>query len=330
MINTIYVENDVASHPRVIELLKRFSGQEIIPCQHYAELFNRKAQNFRLQKQNPSLILSAKQKHFVLPAPAAYSIGGNRNYYFSHMMNCVYDCRYCFLQGMYQSANYVLFVNYEDFSDEIQRIVAEHKDETCYFFSGYDCDSLALEPVTQFVESILPVFEATPQAVLELRTKSTQIRNLLAREPLSNCVVAFSMSPDNIVQALEVKTPGLEKRLQAMQKLQDRGWSIGLRFDPIIYHRQFEENYRQLFSNVFSALNTEAIHSVSLGGFRMPVAFYQKMLSLYPDEKLFASPLEERDGMMEYKKNMEMEMLGFCEAEILKYIDQSQFFPCYE
>ena len=38
------------------------------------------------------------------------------------MYNCLFDCKYCFLQGMYSSANYVIFVNYEDYYDEIKKI----------------------------------------------------------------------------------------------------------------------------------------------------------------------------------------------------------------
>ena len=330
MINTIYVEQEVIALPRVKEILGRFANAEVIACEHYGEVFNRKAQNFRLQKQNPALILAKKHKQFVLPAPESYGIGGDRNFYFSHMLNCIYDCRYCFLQGMYQSANYVLMINYEDFATEIQRTVEENAESECHFFSGYDCDSLALEPVTGFVDFILPVFEKLPQAMLELRTKSTQIRGLLEREPLPNCVVAFSLSPDNIVNALEAKTPALNKRIQAMQKLQTKGWKLGLRFDPVIYHGSFKENYAELFSQVFTALDANAIHSVSLGEFRMPVNFFKKMARLYPEEKLFASPLYEEDGMMSYDKNISSEMLAFCEQEILKYIQPSQFFPCYE
>jgi len=330
LINTIYVEEEVQAHKRVAEILQRFPKAEVISCQHYGEVFNRKAQNFRLQKQNPALLLSAKHKQFVLPAPAAYGIGGDKNFYFSHMMNCIYDCRYCFLQGMYQSANYVLFVNYEAFVQAIKNTLNENPGETCYFFSGYDCDSLALEPVTGFIEYMLPVFESLPNAILELRTKSTQIRGLLDRKAFENCVVAFSLSPDNIVQALEDKTPDLVKRLAAMKKLQDAGWKVGLRFDPIIYHASYKESYQDLFDKVFSSLDVESIHSVSLGGFRMPVNFFKKMVRLYPDEKLFASPMQDSNGMMEYEKNLEEDMLGFCELEILKYINQSQFFPCYE
>ncbi len=330
LINTIYIESEIASHPRVKQILQRFANAEVIECSHYAELFNRKAQNFRLQKQDPALILAKKNNQFVLPAPEAYGIGGDKNYYFSHMLNCIYDCRYCFLQGMYQSANYVLFINYEDFAEQIKQTVEQLSDQPCYFFSGYDCDSLALEPVTEFVDFILPVFESLPNAVLELRTKSTQVRRLLDRKPLANCVVAFSLSPDNIVAALEAKTPSLTKRIQALQKLQQAGWPIGLRFDPLIYHANYQESYINLFEKVFAALDVGKIHSVSLGGFRLPTNFYKKIVKLYPDEKLFAGPLQEQDGMVAYAANLENEMLKFCEKALLATIDETQFFPCYE
>ena len=152
----------------------RYSRLPLIPIERYGEIFNRKAQNFRVQKQAPALIIAKKQNNLVLPAPEQYGIGGKHNYYFSHMLNCVYDCRYCFLQGMYQSANYVLFINYEDFFSEIKLI--KGKQAGCHFFSGYDCDSLALEPVTGFAEESLKFFGAEPDALLELRTKSTQVR----------------------------------------------------------------------------------------------------------------------------------------------------------
>ena len=115
MFNTIYIEDSVRSHPRTLDILKRFHGITRVDCERYSEIFNPKAQSFRLQKANPGLILAQKFGNFVLPAPDSYGIGASRNFYFSHMLNCMYDCRYCFLQGMYRSAHYVLFVNYEDF-----------------------------------------------------------------------------------------------------------------------------------------------------------------------------------------------------------------------
>lgn len=328
MFSTIYIEDEVRRHPRVERLCRRFPQADIVACRRYGEVFNRKAQNFRLQKQKPALILAGKHDRFVLPAPDGYGIGAGHNYYFSHMLNCIYDCRYCFLQGMYRSAHVVLFVNYEDFEPAIEKKIAAHPDQEVHFFSGYDCDSLALEPVTAFVDFILPIFKNQPGALLELRTKSTQIRSLLNVEPPDNCIVAFSFTPGNIAAALEHKAPALERRLAALRQLQKAGWKTGLRFDPLIYEQHYRDSYRRLFEAVFDGLEVNRLHSVSLGHFRLPRDYYKTLRRLYPDEKLFASPLEDDAGIISYKKTIAEEMLQYCRHAVLSYVPEEIFFPC--
>lgn len=327
MIDTIYIEASVRDHPRTRDICSRFPAADIIPCERYGEVFNRKAQNFRLQKKRPALILAEKFQNFVQPAPQGYAIGGDRNYYFSHMLNCLYDCRYCFLQGMFRSAHYLLFVNYEDFQDEIRRI-AKQTENDVYFYSGYDCDSLALEPVTRFADSFLPVFEQQPNAWLELRTKSTQVRGLLERAPISNCVVAYSLNPDAIAVATEHKAPTIDKRLQALEKCQQHGWSVGLRFDPLIYHEDYQPLYRELFAEVFRRIDASRVHSVSLGLFRLPGNYYKTTQKLYPEEKLFAETMHKQNGLMTYPPSREAEMLDFCQQELSAYLPQDKVFPC--
>ena len=151
MIDTIYFEEQVADHPRTLNLFKRFSQAVRIPCSHYKEVFNPSGQNFRLQKKKPALILAKNSGKLVHPVPATYGIGGDENY-FSHMLNCLYDCRYCFLQGMYPSAHYLLFVNYENFFEEIKKVSSQNPEIPSWFFSGYDCDSLAFEKLTGFAQ----------------------------------------------------------------------------------------------------------------------------------------------------------------------------------
>jgi len=330
MIETLYIEHAVYEHPRSQAIRKRFRHASVVPCERYGEVFNPKAQNFRLQKQQPALILAEKFNRFVLPAPLSYNIGGQHNYYFSHMLNCIYDCRYCFLQGMYRSANYVLFVNYEDFDQSIERTTAQHGGEQVYFFSGYDCDSLALEPVSGFIEHTLPTFRQLDNAVIELRTKSTQIRPLLEVDAMPNCVVAFSLSPDVLSHALEHKTPPLSKRLDALVKLQTAGWPIGLRFDPVIYCDNYRELYSRFFQQVFQHIRLERLHSVSLGVFRMPQGFYRNIVKRYPDEKLFAGPLAESQAMVSYETPLEAEMLAYCRETLLQLMPEEKLFICHE
>ncbi len=328
MVQTLYIEENIRQHPRTIEICERFPKARQVICERYGEVFNPKAQNFRLQKQDPALILAEKYKNFALPAPPGYGIGSDRNYYFSHMLNCLYDCRYCFLQGMYQSANYVLFVNYEDYQQQIREICLHSPDQPIHFFSGYDCDSLAFEPVTGFAEHFLPFFAELPNAWLELRTKSTQIRGLLKAEVEPKTIVAFSLSPDDIAKKVEHKAPTLQRRLQALVKLQDQGWKIGLRFDPLIYQHNYQQQYQQLFEQVFSYLKMDTLHSVSLGVFRLPEKYFKKIHHLYPEEVLFASPLQNKQKMVSYQSELEQEMLQYCTEQLLTYIPKSKFFPC--
>lgn len=328
MIDTLYIESAVERHPRTQTIRARFPKARTVFCERFGEVFNPKAQNFRLQKQRPALILAEKFQKFVLPAPAGYGIGGRRNYYFSHMLNCLYDCRYCFLQGMYQSANYVLFVNYEDFQARIREICAETPEDDAYFFSGYDCDSLAFEPVTGFAEQFLPLFADLPNAWLELRTKSTQIRTLLNRQPVARCVVAFSLAPDAVAGKVEAKAPPVAKRIEAAAKLQRQGWPIGLRFDPVIYQHDYRQIYRELFDQVFAAVDASKLHSASLGVFRLPEQYFKKIHKLYPDEKLFASPFQTAAGMVSYRADLEQAMMADCSRMLLEYIPQESFFPC--
>jgi spore photoproduct lyase len=328
MIQTLYIEENIRQHSRTLNICERFPQARKIICERYGEVFNPKAQNFRLQKQSPALILAEKYKNFALPAPPNYGIGAEKNYYFSHMLNCLYDCRYCFLQGMFQSANYVLFVNYEDFQDDIKQICKTNPEEDMHFFSGYDCDSLALEPITGFAEEFLGFFSDIPNAWLELRTKSTQIRSLLNKEVFSRCIVAFSLSPDEIAQKVEDKAPSLIRRLDAMCKLQEQGWPLGLRFDPLIYQTGYQQQYKNLFEQVFSRIRIDALHSVSLGVFRLPEKYFKKIHKLYPEEKLFAGPLETKQKMTSYKKELELEMMQYCSELLLSYIPKSKFFPC--
>ncbi|MGB5718782.1 MAG: spore photoproduct lyase family protein [Gammaproteobacteria bacterium] len=328
MFDTLYIEKQIAGHARTQDICARFPNATRVECDRYGEVFNPKSQNFRLQKRRPSLILAHKHHGRVLETPPGYGLGGNRNYYFSHMLNCLYDCRYCFLQGMYRSAHYVLFVNYEDFETDMETLLAQSDNEPCWFFSGYDCDSLALEPVSAFMQHFLPFFSKRPLAHIELRTKSTQIRSLLKMEPIPNVVIAFSFTPQEIYRELEHKVPTLERRLQAMLQLQQAGWQLGLRFDPLIYQQGYQAQYRRLFQQLFSQLDSEQLHSVSLGTFRLPRSYFRNIVQLYPDEPLFAGTYSVDNGMISYPQSLEQEMTAFCTRELLQHIPESVLFPC--
>lgn len=324
----VYVEAEVRQHTRTAQLLERLGKREVIEIDHFGEVFNPRSQNFRLQKKNPAVIIARKNKGQVLAAPPGYGLGGDHNYYFSHMLNCMYDCRYCFLQGMYQSAHQVLFINYEDFAEQISAVAARHSGEPVWFYSGYDCDSLASDPMTRFCDYFIPVIESIDNAWMELRTKSTQIRALLKREPMERIVTAFSFTDAVSHAKLEHGVPTIEKRVDAMHRLAAAGWPVGLRFDPVVYHRDYQAEFTALLDRIFSVIDPEIIHSASLGSFRLTRNHYRDVSRLYPEEPLFAQQMTLENGIVSYPREREREMIEYCESQLLKRLPDHRYHPC--
>ena len=328
MIETIYVEDEIQNHPKTKFILNKFKKSRIISINKYGEIFNKRNQNFRIQKANPCLILAHKKDNFVLPAPEGFGIGSSKNFYFSHMYNCIYDCRYCFLQGMYSSANYVIFVNFEDFDISIEKIIENNLDSKVTFFSGYDCDSLALENVTGFAKHILPIFRKYPQIEIEFRTKSIQKEPFLSVKPMPNVILAYSLMPELMSNSLDNKAPSISKRIRVISELASKGWKIGLRFDPLIHGENWKELYQELLENIYNNIFLDNLHSVSFGPLRFPKRMFKDIFKLYPHEPLFTSPLSHNNKMISYDIEIEEEMTSFCKNLSLKYINEDQIFKC--
>ena len=328
MIETIYIEEKIRNHPRTHFILSKFKKARCIEIDKYGEIFNKRNQNFRIQKSSPKLILAHKSSGLVLPAPEGFGIGNSKNFYFSHMYNCIYDCRYCFLQGMYSSANYVIFVNFDDFNAELEKVIEENKGTKITFFSGYDCDSLALENVTGFANHILKLFRKYTDVDLEFRTKSLQLSPFITSKPMKNVILAYSLMPEIMSSALDNKTPTIAKRIDVMKNLASKGWNIGLRFDPLIHGKNWKMLYQDLLETVLNSLPLNSIHSVSFGALRFPKKMFKSITKLYPEERLFSGPLSNNDGIVSYDYEIEEEMTSFCKDITINYVEKSKIFKC--
>lgn len=81
--SAIYIETAIQHHPRVAKILARLPDYlPRIDCQHYGDVFNAKAQSFRVQKQQPAYILAAQRGRRVHNTPEQLGIGGQHNFYF--------------------------------------------------------------------------------------------------------------------------------------------------------------------------------------------------------------------------------------------------------
>jgi spore photoproduct lyase len=184
--------------------------------------------------------------------------------------NCPFDCSYCFLQA-YLANNPALkaFTNVTDGLAEVDGVLRAHPERTFRIGTGELADSLALDHLTDLSCELVPFFAARGNALLELKTKSDTIDNLLRLDPQDRVVVSWSVNAPVIVAAEEVGTASLEARVAAAVRVQAAGYKIGFHFDPLIAHDGWEEGYRDAIHAIFDRIDTRRVAWVSLGSLRM-------------------------------------------------------------
>jgi len=170
----------------------------------------------------------------LTPTPDYYGHEG-KGFFFKNSLNCIYDCQYCYLKGAFRNDLKVLFVNYEDMLSQILELRKEiDPSQTIRLYASDYSDNLALDQITGFCEYFLPLIDTFPNVKMEIRTKSANIKHLLTQSPPHATEIAFSLSPQEIIDKYERKTPNLSQRLEAIRLLLDHNWHVGVRFLPLL------------------------------------------------------------------------------------------------
>lgn len=316
----IYVEDKAKNHTVTQEILAKFSKAKVIPIEHYKDVFNQKGENFRQQKQSMKLILALKEEPFLYEGSQyADGFGFEQFYYTPSMLNCLYDCDYCYLQGMYQSANMVVYVNREDFMNATLPLL----DKPLLVCISYDTDLLAVESFIGENQAWLAFAKDKPNLFIETRTKSANFKAIEHLEVNKNIVLAWTLSPQVIIDRHERKTPALKQRLKAVEQAIDKGWNVRICLDPVIYESDFEARYIPFIDEVFGGLDCEKVFEVTLGTFRMSSG-HLKQLKKMNHTPLAFYPYEVKDQMAIYSKTIEDRVLNSLEAKVLQHVNKQR------
>lgn len=304
----IYVERDLFSHPIVRYILMRFPKASVLSIDHYKDVFNCNRQNLHAQETEPALILATNRGTKYYPgAPVCQSFGEEHFMYTSCIMNCIYDCDYCYLQGMYPSGNLVVFVNLEDYFAELDALLAKHP---VYLCCSYDSDLTALNGLFPHAEEFCRYAATHPTLRLELRTKSAALPFIKKLPAAKNIVMAFTLSPQELITRYEHYTPSLKARLATAKEAANRGFSLRLCFDPILDVPQAESLYTALIEETFSVLTPEEITDISLGVFRLSKDYLKQLKKAKPRCAISHYPYELTDGVCHYRPERCNELLN--------------------
>ncbi|HEX6439678.1 MAG TPA: radical SAM protein [Candidatus Binatia bacterium] len=224
--------------------------------------------------------------------------------------NCPMDCSYCYLQE-YLAHNPALkvFANVDDLLAEAGELLYKHRR---YFFrigTGEITDSLILDPYIGFTREVVPFFAEQPNALLELKTKSNCVEDLLRVDPKERVVVSWSMNPQRVIDAEEHGTASLLERLQAAHLCQDAGYRLGFHFDPMIEYPDWERDYEALVEQLFATVDWRRISWLSMGVLRNTPGLKRAMRERRPRTRLLAAEqVPNPDGKLRYFQPLRIEM----------------------
>jgi spore photoproduct lyase len=287
---------------------------------HYKEVFNRPSQNFAAQSYSKKLILARKEGKF-LHEGSQYSdgFGHEQFFYASSVMGCLYDCDYCYLQGLYPSANTVLFVNLENAFEQLLPYLGKKT----LVATSYDTDTLAIESLTGQTQRWLAFAAEHHHLHLEIRTKSANIKALKNATPNERVTLAWTLSPQEIVDQYEHATPSLEQRLKAAEEAIVLGWNVRLCIDPVIYTQNFDILYPKLIETIFTTVNPDTIEHLTLGSFRMSQSHLRTLKKLRRSDVAFY-PYVVRDEMVTYPEAIESTILETLLAKATQYLPKER------
>ncbi len=328
----ILIEKKIQANPYAKNIIKAFPNLPQIAIDSIDDVFGQVKKPYLQKRQSLSIFIGEKKGELVKAAPKAYGVEGDPHYYYIHSYNCIYECQYCYLQGYFNSPDLVFFVNHHDIISRMSQLYHTHNQQTIWFHGGEYSDSLATSSITGELELYWDFFSRHPRAMLELRTKSSHIKELINRQPLENIIVSFSLSPANKAKEHDLNAPPLESRLVAMKKLMKKGFSIAIHFDPIIYSSGLEIEYRELIDQLDHYVDVKKIKYLSLGVVRFTKKVYFEVKKNYPHSTLWRGEWAASfDGKKRYPKSMRLQVLKMVKKILIeKEIKEESIYLCME
>lgn len=238
-------------------------------------------------------------------------------------MNCIYDCEYCYLQGMYPSGNIVAFLDLDLIFAEVDRLLLKHP---VYLCVSFDTDLLALESLLGFCGQWYDFAASRPGLTIEIRTKSANFASLSHLAPSRQVILAWTLSPQELISLYEHHTAPLMARLKSARQAIDQGWQVRLCFDPLLYEPGWEKLYGDLADTAFSVLNPEGILDASLGTFRVSSDYLKRMRRQRPDSVILAYPFTVENGVCDYGNEVSSRLTDFLAKKLGSYLPAEKLF----
>ncbi len=253
------------------------------------------------------------------PGTRHYNCCGYRILHFG--TGCSLGCTYCVLQAYLNTPNLRLFGNIADCFQELDRELLSCPGSLLRIGTGEFTDSLLLDPWTGLSRMLIQYFSGRPNAVLEFKTKTHFVRNLMGIGHGGNVVVAWSLNAESIVAREERAAAGLRRRLEAARRCAEWGYWLAFHFDPMIEFPGWREEYVTTLRMLFDMVDPRRIAWMSLGALRFMPDLKPIMQRVRPDSAIpYGEFIRGLDGKMRYFRDIRVDLYSFM-VERIREID---------
>ena len=250
----IYYEKDIEDYKLGKELMEKYIDIPKIQIEIHNNIEElRKKQNSEFPNLKRNLIIGTRKTHkfvenhktsdYLVP----YTSSG-----------CTAMCMYCYLVCNYNKCAYLrLFVNREQMLEKIIK-TAQKSEKELTFEIGSNSDLVLENTITGNLVWTIENFASTNKGFLTLPTKFDMVDDLLNLNHNEKIIIRMSVNPEEIINRVEFGTSRLKGRIEAINKLADAGYKVGILIAPVI----LVENWKELYSKLIQTLNSELSEKV--------------------------------------------------------------------
>ena len=247
----LYCEKGIENYTLGKELLEKYKDvPKVIIDNHNNIEEMRKKQNSEFPNMKKNLIIGVRKTHkftenhktsdFLVP----YTSSG-----------CMAMCMYCYLVCNYNKCAYLrLFVNREEMLNKIIK-TSEKSEKDLVFEIGSNSDLILENTITKNLIWTIENFANTKKGKLTFPTKFNMVDDLLNLNHNQKVIIRMSVNPEEIINKVEFGTSRLKERVQAINKLADAEYPIGILIAPVIFVENWKILYLELIKYLSENLN---------------------------------------------------------------------------
>ncbi len=328
----IFIQKKSRNFPLTEKILERTSHIPYSIIESAEELIADSAsKKDPLRSGKKTLLITQQRGVFVKPCPCTPGYIGCNYFIVNTDINCPLDCTYCILQTYLDNPLITVHVNTEHLWRQMDLFLSRHRNRTIRIGTGELGDSLVLDHLTDRSIEVLDYFREKTNVLFELKTKTTNIANVLATPPSESVVIAWSLNSEKIAREEEKGAPSIEERLEAARSVIKRGYRVAFHFDPIIRHPGWDNDYAQVVEMMLTKVDPRKIAWISLGSLRFPPPLKEIIHKRFPQSRiLYDELIRGTDGKFRYFKPLRIQLYESVVRNIRKTGKKIPLYFCME